>query len=52
MALLNKKLKIKDSSGATTSCNLYTTTTETSNNYISLKVDNQNAYAVLGGGRR
>lgn len=49
MALLNKKLKIKDSSGTTTNCNLYTTTAETSNNYISLKVDNQNAYVALGG---
>lgn len=48
MATLNKKLKIK--SGSTTqSCNLYTTTTEAGTNNLKLKVDNQNAYAALGG---
>lgn len=48
MATLNKKLKIKSGS-STQSCNLYTTTTEAGTNNLKLKVDNQNAYAALGG---
>lgn len=48
MAILTKKLKIK--SGSTTkSCNIYTTTAETSHKYIRVKVDGQNAYVALGG---
>lgn len=48
MAILNKKLKIKDSEGTTVDCNIYTTQTEAGDTTLQMKVNNESAYVTLG----
>lgn len=47
MAILNKKLKIKEAGGSTVDCNIYTTQTEAGDTALNLKVSNQNAFVSL-----
>lgn len=48
MAILNKKLKIKDSEGTTVDCNIYTTQAEAGDTTLQMKVNNESAYVTLG----
>ncbi len=48
MAILNKKLKIKDSEGTTVDCNIYTTQTEAGDSTLQMEVNNESAYVTLG----
>lgn len=50
MAILNKKLKIKDASGNIVDCNIYTTQTEAGSTALNMKVDGESTFVAMGGG--
>ena len=48
MAVLTKKLNLQKTGSSTVSCNIYSTTTEAGDNYMSCTVDDVNGYIPLG----
>lgn len=49
MAILTKKLKIKDKNGNTVDCNIYTTQTEAGSAALNMKVNGESTFVALGG---